>query len=96
MFTTQGWVSARTAEQYKQFWLNKDDIINGLSIEGYYYKNYPHYTEEYGMTWFAECYVRKIVEEADLSLKFVSYSSAELDKHQDVFVFQKRANTLSG
>ena len=89
VFTTHGPISARKAEIYEQFWLDKAELNARLEADGYYYVKYPHYLEDYGMTWFTEARVRKLAKAPDLGVQFVSYAPAGLEEHQDVFVYQK-------
>lgn len=89
VFTAHGPLSARKAEIYSQFWLDKAELNRQLDEQGYYYGKYPYYRQDYGLTWFTEARLRALVEKADLALEFVSCSPAELDEHQDVYVYQK-------
>jgi len=89
VLTTQGPVSARDADRYGHFWLDKAELNRELKAEGYYYAKYPYYLEDYGVAWFTEARMRELAEHPDRGLRFVSYAPAGLDGHQDVFVYQK-------
>ncbi len=88
VFTTQGEISARTAERYNQFWLDKEFLNSELARNGYFYGKYPHYYEDYGMTWFTADRVKQLVARADKSLEFIDYDPGGLNNHQDVFVYR--------
>lgn len=89
VFTIHGQRSADTAERYNQYWLDKSKVLTGLQRDGYYYERYPYYYDEYGLTWFTESAVQALVSRVAPDLKFVSYRPAELDEHQDVYVYTK-------
>jgi SAM-dependent methyltransferase len=90
VFTIHGQGSAETAERYNQYWLDKGKLLEGLARTGSYYERYPYYDDEYGLTWFTEHAVRRLVEETASELEFVAYHPMLLDGHQDVFVYRKR------
>lgn len=89
VFTIHGEGSAKTAERYEQFWLEKDMVLQGMNAEGYYYERYPYYTSEYGLTWFAPKTLKALVKSAAPQLTFVSHHPMDLDGHQDIFVYQR-------
>jgi SAM-dependent methyltransferase len=89
VFTTQGPISARNAEQYSQHWLDKTIVLKELDTFGCSFQQYPHYYEEYGMAWHTEDYVRETIRKAKIPLRFISYGPAEHGGHADVFVYTK-------
>ncbi len=89
VFTIQGEGSARTAERYAQYWLDKTRVLKGLEEDGYYYERYPYYRSEYGMTWFAPDGIKRLVSKAAPTLQFVSHHEMAIDGHQDVYVYRR-------
>ena len=89
VFTTHGPASAAQAERYEQYWLDKAALNAELESCGYYYKPYPYYYEDYGLTWFNEEYMSTTVGRVAPALRPVVCHPARLEKHQDVYVYQK-------
>ncbi len=90
VFTIHGEGSARTAERYDQYWLDKAEVNRELAATGCYYERYPYYYGEYGLTWFTLAAVQKMVADIVPELEFVAYHPMAVDGHQDVFVYRKR------
>jgi SAM-dependent methyltransferase len=90
VITVHGKRSAETAERYDQYWLDKQRVLDAFAHEGYYYERYPYYYSEYGLTWFTRAAFEKLVADTAPELALVSYRPAELDAHQDIFVYRKR------
>ena len=91
VFTIHGEGSARTAERYDQYWLDKEVVLQHLAQTGNYYERYPYYYGEYGLTWFTQAAVKKMTDVVVPDLEFVAYHPMAVDGHQDVFVYRKRA-----
>lgn len=89
VFTTQGPVSAGTAERYGQTWLDKAAVARDMNERGFSFQQYPHYRSTYGMTWCNREYVQRVVEQTDVGLDLISYAPAAHGGHQDVWVYQK-------
>ena len=75
---------------YDKNWLDKARVLEALTHEGYYYERYPYYYSEYGLTWFTRTAFEKLVADTAPELALVSHRPAELDAHQDIFVYRKR------
>lgn len=89
VFTTHGEGSAKTAERYQQYWLDKQKLLPALAAEGYYYERYPYYFDDYGLTWFTRDAVLDLVERSTPQLRLVAHHPMDVDGHQDVFVYRK-------
>lgn len=89
VFTIHGEGSARTAERYEQYWLDKTRVLRALADDGYYYERYPYYRTEYGLTWFTPEAVSDMVSKAAPALEQVSHHPMELDGHQDIYVYRR-------
>lgn len=89
VFSIQGEVSASNCEQYELYWLDKERLNRSLAADGYYYARYPYYNEDYGVTWFRPDAVHELMRTAAPALQPVSYESASLDGHQDIYVYRK-------
>lgn len=88
VFTTHGVISARGAERYKHYWLNKELLNVELAKNGYFYAKYPYYSVDYGMTWYTEDYAKHVVAQSDKFLQLLNYGPAVVDNHQDLFVYR--------
>jgi SAM-dependent methyltransferase len=95
VFTTHGMVSARDRiQRYRRPWSDlREEILAALEKEGSYYGNYSYYKSEYGMAWYTDSFLRDLMGELFPHYELVHYGAAELDEHQDVFVYQKRRVT---
>lgn len=91
VFTIHGRISANKCEIYNQYWLNKNELISSLNRDGFYYRRYPYYYDDYGLIWIEGEEVKNIVAEASDDLEFVAHHPAIVDEHQDTFIYRKRA-----
>jgi SAM-dependent methyltransferase len=89
VFTTHGPDSAQILEVYNQYWLDEGRVQAGLANAGCYFERYPHYYDEYGMTWFTRDTVESLVAESAPALKLVGCHSNDVAGHQDLYVWQK-------
>lgn len=93
VFTAQGIASARDhIGRYPMPWPRlQGAILRTLATDGVYYRKYPHYLRNYGMAWHTRSFLVHLVKEVAPQLELTHYGSAELDGHQDVYAFRKRA-----
>ena len=90
VFTTHGVQSAKMAERYGQYWLDKAKLETELARTGLFYERYPYYYAEYGLTWIAKDETQRLVAAVAPDLEFVAHRPLAVDGHQDVFVYRKR------
>lgn len=89
VFTTHGPDSAQILEIYNQYWLDKKRVLNALADAGYYFERYPHYYDQYGMTWFTQEAVQRLVAESAPELELVACHLHDVGGHQDLYVWRK-------
>ncbi len=92
VFTTHGAESAATAERYGQYWLDKAELLAELAATGFFYRRYPYYYAEYGLTWMTAEMTGQLVAAAAPALKRVAHHPLAVDGHQDLFVYQRAAS----
>ncbi len=89
VFTAQGRDSVEIFEPYKLYWLDKDRVLDALADTGYYFERYPYYYDEYGMTFFTQEAMKRLVAESAPALEFVACHLNDLPGNQDLYVWRK-------
>lgn len=91
VFTTHGCDSAQHLQAYNQYWLREHRVQDALADVGYYFERYPHYYDEYGMTWFTRDAVERLVAESVPALELVGCHLNDVTGHQDMYVWRNAA-----
>ena len=89
VFTTHGLDSAQVLEAYQQYWLDKDCVLAALAGSGYYFERYPYYYDQYGMTWFTQEAVQRLVAESAPALRLAACHLNDVPGHQDLYVWRR-------
>lgn len=95
LFTIHGQWALENAESYGSEYGGKvkPALMQAVTGRGVGYVPYRHYYgDDYGMTWHSERYIRDVMAELHgSSLQRLFHEPRGLDRHQDVFAYQRRS-----
>ncbi len=99
VFTTHGPISAqRCIDRYPMPWRRMGPhIVGALQADGVFFRNYRHYRHflrDYGMAWYAPEFIMEMMRTAFPQVELQRHGPAELDGHQDVYIFRKRGGAV--